>query len=264
MLNACCDLQEFIIRTRRRGHIEVFVSRRYGDFRTLADELRKAHPDEIVPQPPPKDRSYVNVTVTSPTYAPSSSQAYPSPPSTASSMGFTVPSRSMPSVPPVSPLQSQMGRTPTKLPRPRGMDDLYDTDRNSSADSFSIGSPLSPTSSYGGSGGGLSQQASRLSREKNRLTLRSYLHSLLSSSVFASSPVLKSFLLSGPTRLSEEELADARRREEADRMREDGRMRFAKEITARVDGLRETVRSVKGELLGKGGSSAHRRVTQSS
>ena len=108
------------------------------------------------------------------------------------------------------------------------------------------------SSSYGGSGGGLSQQASRLSREKNRLTLRSYLHSLLSSSVFASSPVLKSFLLSGPTRLTEEEREDARRREEADRMREDGRMRFAKEITTRVDGLRDTVRSVKGELLGKG------------
>lgn len=92
----------------------------------------------------------------------------------------------------------------------------------------------------------------RLSREKNRLTLRSYLTVLLSSSTFASSPVLKSFLLSGPTRLSEEELQDARRREEADQMREDGRKRFAKEITARVDGLRQTVRSVKGELLGKG------------
>ena len=35
-------------------------------------------------------------------------------------------------------------------------------------------------------------------------------------------------------------------------MREDGRIRFAKEITARVDGLRDAVRSVKGELLGKG------------
>ena len=45
---------------------------------------------------------------------------------------------------------------------------------------------------------------------------------------------------------------DARRREDADRMRDDGRIRFAKEITARVDGLRDAVRSVKGELLGKG------------
>ena len=154
-----------------------------------------------------------------------------------------------------------MSSGPGRPPRLRNLHDLYDNDRNSSGDSFNLGSPISPTSSYNGldapgGGGGMAQQAARLSREKNRLTLRSYLHSLLSSSTFASSPVLKSFLLSGPTRLTEEELEDARRREEADRMREDGRMRFAKEITARVDGLRETVRSVKGELLGKGQLSA--------
>ena len=35
-------------------------------------------------------------------------------------------------------------------------------------------------------------------------------------------------------------------------MREDGRKRFAKEIKERVDGLRDAVRNVKGELLGKG------------
>lgn len=36
-------------------------------------------------------------------------------------------------------------------------------------------------------------------------------------------------------------------------MREDGRIRFAREIRDRVDGLRDAVRSVKGELLGKDG-----------
>jgi hypothetical protein len=35
-------------------------------------------------------------------------------------------------------------------------------------------------------------------------------------------------------------------------MRENGRIRFAREITQRVDGLRDAVRSVKGELLGRG------------
>ena len=151
--------------------------------------------------------------------------------------------------------------------RQNGTEHLYDTDQNSSVDSFNLASPTSPMSSncmpgafnssnYGGcnDGYGVSQQASRLSREKNRLTLRSYLHTLLSSSTFASSPVLRSFLFSSPTKLTDEETADARRREEADQMREDGRMRFAKEITARVDGLRDTVRGVKGELLGKGRS----------
>lgn len=52
--------------------------------------------------------------------------------------------------------------------------------------------------------------------------------------------------------LSPEELEDAQRREEADWVREDGRKRFAKEIAGRVDGLRDAVKSVKGDIMGKG------------
>lgn len=120
----------------------------------------------------------------------------------------------------------------------------------SSANDFGSGDsneslPMSPT------GGGTSPSA-RLGREKNRLTLRAYLRLLISTSVTAHSPVLLSFLLSGPTTLSQSEVEDARRREEADRTREDGRKKFAKEIASRVDGLREAVQSVKGDLMGKG------------
>ena len=74
----------------------------------------------------------------------------------------------------------------------------------------------------------------------------------MNSGTIANSPVLKSFLLSGPTVLNKEELVDVARREEADRIREDGRKRFAKEIAGRVEGLREAVKSVKGDIMGKG------------
>jgi hypothetical protein len=93
---------------------------------------------------------------------------------------------------------------------------------------------------------------SGLAREKNRLTLRSYLHSLLSSSTIASSSVIRSFLLSGATTLSADELEDAKRREEADKFRDEGRTRFAKEIAMRIDHLRDALKSVKGEIMGKG------------
>ena len=56
-----------------------------------------------------------------------------------------------------------------------------------------------------------------------------------------------------PITLTPDEREDARRREEADRLREDGRKRFAKAIASRVDGLRDAVKSVKGDLLGKDG-----------
>jgi hypothetical protein len=74
----------------------------------------------------------------------------------------------------------------------------------------------------------------------------------MASSTLASSPVLRSFLLAEPTTLDPEEKADARRREEADRLRDDGRKRFAKEIADRVEGLRGALRDVKGDMMGKG------------
>ena len=67
----------------------------------------------------------------------------------------------------------------------------------------------------------------------------------MSSSKLASSPVLRSFLLSGPTKLSPEELEDAKRREDADRKRDEGRARFAREVSLRVEGLRGALKSGK-------------------
>ncbi|KAG6854804.1 hypothetical protein C0991_001231 [Blastosporella zonata] len=110
------------------------------------------------------------------------------------------------------------------------------------SDPYSLpGIPQSPSQ--------LGLATSRLAREKNRLTLRSYLHSLLATSKIASSPVLRSFLLSNPVNLTHVELEDAQRREEADNVREDGRKKFAKEIASRVEGLREAVKSVKGDVM---------------
>ncbi|KAF7292459.1 PX-domain-containing protein [Mycena chlorophos] len=183
--------EEFIVRTRRSNFPDVFVSRRYGDFRALAIELRKAHPAEDIPPPPVKDRTTVSAPISA------SSPLSPAPSLSRQSTWETMPG------------------TP---------------------------SPQSAT-----------QQNSRLAREKNRLTLRAYLHGLLNNYTLASSPVLRSFLLSGPTVLSPEEVYDAGRREEADRVRDEGRKHFAREIASRVEGLRAAVKSVKGDVMGKDG-----------
>ncbi|KIN93038.1 hypothetical protein M404DRAFT_17347 [Pisolithus tinctorius Marx 270] len=193
--------EEFIIRTRLSKDREVCVSRRYGDFKTLADELCKAYQDELVPPPPAKDRTAVDVS--SPTLA-------------------------------QSPSQSAFNLSQDSLSQP----------------SHIPGAHYSNSRQYGPF---QSQRPERLSREKNRLTLRGYLHTLLANPTFASSPVLRSFLLSGPTRLTPAEQEDARRREDADYVRDEGRRRFAHEISVRIDGLRDSVRSVKGEIIGKDG-----------
>jgi hypothetical protein len=74
----------------------------------------------------------------------------------------------------------------------------------------------------------------------------------MSSATIASSPVIRSFLSADPTTLTNEEVEDAQRREEADRTREEGRKQFAKEVSARVDSLRSLVKGMKGDLLGRG------------
>lgn len=109
----------------------------------------------------------------------------------------------------------------------------------------SVDMPGSPSNAY----------AARLSREKNRLTLRAYLNTLLSSSKIASSPILKSFLTSGAIRLSPAEIEDARRRQEADQVREEGRKRFSRELAVKVDALRDAMKSVKRNVMDKSESS---------
>jgi len=148
--------------------------------------------------------------------------------------------RTVVSLPP-QPSSSTGSRAPT--PTPLVLPEREKIQRSNTAASSSDDLPAKPSES--------SFNASSLAREKNRITLRSYLHGLLSSPVIVNSPVIKSFLLSGPTTLSEEEEEDARRREDADRVREEGRKRFAAEVAARVDGLRNAVRSVKGDMMGK-------------
>lgn len=92
----------------------------------------------------------------------------------------------------------------------------------------------------------------RLTREKNRLTLRYYLNGLLARPVIASSPVLRSFLTAGAIRLKPEELEDAQRREEADRLREEGRKKFETEVKERVSKLRSATSNIKADAMGKG------------
>ncbi|EIN10638.1 hypothetical protein PUNSTDRAFT_142609 [Punctularia strigosozonata HHB-11173 SS5] len=197
-VNVICVRTEFIIRTRRPQQHDVYVSRRYGDFKTLATELRKAHPEADIPQPPAKDRSTTNAPEVSPTSA---------------------------------------DFMPGSFARSQTMSSMTSVGSNQS---FEASSPTT--------------KAAKLSREKNRLTLRAYLTRLMSGPL-ANSPVLRSFLLSGPTQLSPEEVEDAKRREEADKLRDEGRKRFAKEIALRVEGLRAALRSVKGDMMGKDGLS---------
>lgn len=197
------DKCAFPAATVTSGHLQTrFVLCAPLHLRSHTFQLRKAHPDSIVPPPPPKDRTAVDVPISPTTAVPSD-----------------------PTSSPENPLSNFLDQDPSV-----------------------------PGNFYAIQSNG-ERLPSRLSREKNRLTLRAYLHTLLATPPFSSSPVLRSFLFSGPTRLSPQEQEDARRREEADRLREQAKREFVHEIGARVDQLREAVRTVKGEIVGRGNAS---------
>lgn len=173
---------------------------------TVLPQLRKAYPAETVPPPPPKDRSFATVTVQTPLMSPSNSNYNSVSPSLSSSSVQSYNGSSSAISPPNSPTSNSTTRSPRKAvqrpyPSMPGLFESDQVDNNASQDSLVPPSPN--TSGYGTSPlPGAVSYASKLAREKNRMTLRSYIHTLLSSKVLGSSPVLKSFLLANPTELT--------------------------------------------------------------
>ncbi|KAJ8292902.1 PX domain-containing protein [Rhodotorula toruloides] len=88
-----------------------------------------------------------------------------------------------------------------------------------------------------------------LARERNRLTLRAYLRSLLSNPVIAASDAFQSFLLESPIQLTPAEEQDVLIREEMDRIREQEMKSFRAEVEERVEELEGYLRKFREELV---------------
>ncbi|KDN51443.1 hypothetical protein K437DRAFT_254863 [Tilletiaria anomala UBC 951] len=94
-----------------------------------------------------------------------------------------------------------------------------------------------------------------IAREKNRLTLRAYLQSLLAVPALADSRMMEDFLTRDPTSLTEEERKDAALRQELDAVREEEAARFAEESNKRVAALQEHLAKFKTDLIRSDGLS---------
>ncbi len=88
-----------------------------------------------------------------------------------------------------------------------------------------------------------------LAREKNRLTLRAYLRSLLASKAVAESAVLMDFLTAEPTTLTRAEEEDAAIREGLDHVREEEHKRFSDEAAKRAQELQQHLNEFKQDLV---------------
>ncbi|BGP41652.1 hypothetical protein JCM10449v2_005643 [Rhodotorula kratochvilovae] len=93
------------------------------------------------------------------------------------------------------------------------------------------------------------QHVPSLARERNRLTLRAYLRSLLANPVLASADAFRSFLLESPIALTPREEQDVLVREEMDRIREQEMKSFRAEVEDRVEELETYLRTFREELV---------------
>ncbi len=107
--------------------------------------------------------------------------------------------------------------------------------------------PEARTSSENAAGSGIG--GTTVVREKNRLTLRAYLRSLLAVPALADSSAMQDFLTKDPTTLSDAEKRDAVMREELDAVREEEAARFAEESNKRVAELQEHLNKFKADLI---------------
>ncbi|KAN0059708.1 hypothetical protein ACQY0O_008280 [Thecaphora frezii] len=100
---------------------------------------------------------------------------------------------------------------------------------------------------------GATNPTGTLAREKNRLTLRAYLRSLLAIPPVADSAVFMDFLTEDPVTLTPLEEEDVAVREGLDHVREEEHRRFAEESSRRVQELQQHLAAFKADLIQRDG-----------
>lgn len=93
----------------------------------------------------------------------------------------------------------------------------------------------------------------RIPREKQRLTLRSFLQRLLKDQQIAQSTALRHFLLDGPIKLTEEELHDCKNRADLDALREEERVKFLEVAREKARELDSQMYVFKRDLIQENG-----------
>jgi hypothetical protein len=90
-------------------------------------------------------------------------------------------------------------------------------------------------------------------REKDRLSLRAFLHRIAINPRLANSDVFLSFLHDQPIELSDEEREDMEKRKQIDKIRSEEEKKFRQEVDKQVEQLNEQLESLKQQVLVPGG-----------
>ncbi|RDA89237.1 hypothetical protein CP532_0595 [Ophiocordyceps camponoti-leonardi (nom. inval.)] len=254
---------EFLLRIKRKGELEHFVGRRYGDFAKLQKRLRTELPGRVLPLLPKKNKS--NSTATGLFSAAfGNGNGYESDASTGSSASTRLTGRPAESdngsAGLLSPREGRMGhRRPGSTASARSS--ISKSSRSPGQDSRSPGPPGSreaeevrirsrrraelTTTNV--------EQPVVLWRESQRVSLRAWLRSLLHNPQVANTKAMLEFLSGDPITPADEDVEDIARRKAVDEKRMEEQKKFYEIARRRAAELDEYMEQFRRDIVERNG-----------
>lgn len=217
---------EFILRVKRKGELEHFLGRRYGDFARLHKQLRTELPGKVLPPLPKKNKSSTTATGL---FSRGGGDGDDSEASSVSSMS---------TMPPASEgggLRESMKNLTVRGHRR----ELSTTSSRNASPRPSMDGPKSPNLNSP------KPDTTLLWRESQRISLRAFLRYLLQSPQIAQTKAIQEFLTADPITPTDNDVEDIMRRKAVDEKRIDEQKQFyeiARKRAAELDVYMEQFR----------------------
>ncbi|KAK2769125.1 px domain protein [Colletotrichum kahawae] len=227
---------EFLMRIHRKGELEFFIGRRYGDFMRLHKRLRLELPGKVLPTLPKKNKAD---TTTSGLF--SSLTGGGSPDSSASS---------------ISSVSTQMtGLAPPSEPSKLSIRELGH--KRASSTTSGRNSPRVSTDSRPRSPlpflSKKNNEPVTLWRESQRVSLRAFLRSLLSNPQIAQTKAMEEFLTKDPITPTDADIDDIERRKAVDQLRVEEQKKFYEIARKRAAELDIYMEEFRQEIVERNG-----------
>ncbi|KAK9241101.1 hypothetical protein V1525DRAFT_393703 [Lipomyces kononenkoae] len=265
---------DFIIRTGQENQKEdIYVARRYSDFRLLHQELLHAFPEKSLPRVPMKNKHFTVVNddhvshsapnpaalsetaIDNPNISPRSSISHAASEASVSSVGTSGSMSPYPSPGPTSSVSKTLTHKFSKSSLRRRKSASFPSSQvsltklNANRNDLSI---ANGTTEVNGT------PKVRLPGELQRLSLRAFLRSLVAIPSVAESEIFRKFLTDRPFRLSDitsAEIADIRLRRQADAVRLEEQFEFYQIASRRARELDGYMTEFKKDLIQRDGLS---------
>ncbi|KAG6296150.1 hypothetical protein E4U46_003031 [Claviceps purpurea] len=229
---------EFLLRIKQKGELEHFVGRRYGDFAKLHKRLKTELPGRILPPLPKKNKSS---TTTSALWT-GWSNADDSDASSVSSV-----STRRTGAPPQSGGRSSLLSPSASSNRPGSTRSIH----SSKTPRISVDSKLSLGLSADKKDSG--DDSVVLWRESQRVSLRSFLRSLLHNPQVANTAAMQEFLSGEPITPTDDDVVDIMRRKAVDEKRMEEQKKFYEIARKRAAELDEYMEQFRRDIVEKNG-----------